>query len=202
MWANLWMCPPVNNEPVRWWCGNESETAPCQTGVDANFPIYTRGYILGFPPITSLLSASVTTATAGTTVITPFSAGPDWKGATVTVPSIITVTAASQSKAPTDLSLPVQFQKHPASLTTAQGVAIGVTLGVVAIGFFSFLSWREAARRRGSKPPVHSQEAVLDQTGKSAVAPIDRPWLESHELQDAQRPLELGGRARTELAAF
>ena len=54
-------------------------------------------------------------------------------------------------------------------------------------------------RRRRSKPRILSQEAVLNQTDKSAVAAVDGSWTEGHELPDALRPRELDGNARMEL---
>ena len=195
-WSNLWRCAPVNNESVQWWCGNETETTACHAGIDAYFPSYPSGSILGFPPVTPSSSAPMTTF--GSTVTTTFSAGPGSNAATVTASSATTVTAASPAEMSTDPSVPVQKQKHSASLPTALGVGIGVPLGIGIIGFLGFLSWREAARRRRSKPRILSQEAV-NQTDKSATAAVDGSWTESHELPDAQRPRELGGNSRMEL---
>lgn len=199
-WSNLWRCAPVNNEPVQWWCGNETETTACHAGIDAHFPSYPSGSILGFPPLTPSSSASV--KIFGSTATTTFTAGPGSKAPAVTEPSATTVTAVSPAKTSTDPSVSVQTQNHSASLPTALGIGIGVPLGIFAVGILGFLSWREAARRRGSKARTLSQEAVLSETDKSTVAAIDRSWTEGHELPDAQQPRELGGNTRMELPSI
>ena len=140
--------------------------------------------------------------TFGNAVTTALSAGPDSKAATVPALSATTVTATSPAKTLTDSSEPFHLQKHSASLPTVLGVAIGVPLGIVTVGFLGFLSWREVARRRRSKPHVLSQEAVLYQMDKSAVAAADGSWTRDHELPDAQRPGELDGNARIELPSI
>ncbi|KAM0804210.1 hypothetical protein BDR22DRAFT_837375 [Usnea florida] len=182
-WSNLWRCAPVNNEPVQWWCGNETKIPACHAGIDALFPSYPSGSILGFPPLTPSSSAPITTSS-----ITVITAAP--------------VTTASTAKIATDPSVPVQTQKNPASLPTALGVGIGVPLGIATIGFLGFLFWREAARRRRSKPRTLSQEAVLNQTNKSAVAAVDGSSTESRELPDAQRLREMDGTVRMELSCI
>ena len=182
-WSNLWRCTPVNNGPVNWWCGNESKTPACHAGPDALFPSYPSGSILGFPPLTPSSSALITTSS-------------------ITVTTAAPVTTASPAKTSTDPSVPVQTQKHSASLPTALGVGLGVPLGIATIGFLGFLFWKEAVRRRRSKPRTLSQEAVLNQTNKSALAAVDGSWTEGHELPDAQRPREMGGTVRMELSTI
>ena len=158
-WSNLWRCAPVNNEPIQWWCGNESRTPACHAGPDALFPSHQSGSILGFPPITPSSSALITTSS-------------------VTVITAAPVTTASPAKTSTNASVPVRTQKNSATLPTALGVGIGVPLAIATIGFLGFLFWREAARRHRSKPRTLSQEAGLKHTKRSALAAVDGSWTD------------------------
>ena len=69
---DLWRCPRMTtntSEPVQWWCGNDEETAPCQTGPNASFVSYTAGSAQGIAPITSsnLSPSAIDTSTKPTT---------------------------------------------------------------------------------------------------------------------------------------
>lgn len=186
-----------------WWCGNESETTPCQTGIDATFPQYTSGTILGFPPIAPL--PPVSTKILSNIVATTFSAGANLKAITITTSSLIktsteplisTQIQGQSTRLPIDTPTPIQTQKHAASLPTAIGVGIGIPLGVFTIGFLGFLFWKEAARQRRRKPQILSQGLVLGKGDRSATAAIGAPWS---ELPDAQLPRELDDTGRREL---
>ena len=179
------------------WCGNESETAACQTGIDAYFFDYKTGSVLGIPPVTS----SSSTATQTTT----FSAGPTLKSTSVQASSLtqtstnsaVPTQAQKQStNQPTDSPAPTQNQEHSASTPTAIGIGIGVPLGIAAIGFLSLLLWKEGRRQRTSKSRIQNHEPTLGNIDHSATVDIDGCW---RELPDAPLPRELDGVSRAEL---
>ena len=176
----------MNNGPIQWWCGNESKTTACRDGIDAYFLNYTKGSILGFPPITS--SSSVGTKLASDIVTTTFSAKPTSNPTSVLV--------SSPSKTSTDPSLPTQTQGHSASLPTAIGVGVGVPLGIASLGFLGFLFWKQLGRQRTSQGRVLSQGPTLGTGDHSITAAIGGQWT---ELPDIQSPRELGGTDRKEL---
>ena len=182
-WSNVWLCPGLNNGPIQWWCGDESETTACRNGIDAYFLNYTKGSILGFPPITSYSSAGTTVFSD--IVTTTFSAGP------TSNPTI--VLASSPSKTSAAPSTPSQKQGHSASLPTAIGVGVAVPLGIAALGFLGFLFWKEVGRRQSR---MLSQESTLGTGNESTTAAIKGQWT---ELPDIQTPRELGGTGRREL---
>ena len=185
-WSNLWLCPSLNNGPIQWWCGNESKTTACRDGIDAYFLNYTKGSILGFPPVTS--SSSAGTKLASDIVTTTFSAKPTSNPTSVLV--------SSPSKTSTDLSLPTQTQGHSGSLPTAIGVGVGVPLGIASLSFLGFLFWKQVGRQRTSQSRVLSQGPTLGTGDQSATAATRRQWT---ELPDIQSPRELGDTGRKEL---
>ena len=187
-WSKLWLCPSLNNGPVQWWCGNESETTPCRNGVDAYFLNFTKGAVLGFPPITS--SSSAGTKIFSDIVTTTFSAEPTSNPASVL--------ASSPSKTSTDPSMPTQTQGHSASLPTAVGVGIGVPLGIACLGFLGFLFWKQVGRQRSctSQSRVLREGPTLAIGDQPATAAIREQWS---ELPGIQSPRELGGTSRKEV---
>ena len=179
-WSNIWLCPSLNNGPIQWWCGNESETTACRNGIDAYFLNYTKGAILGFPPVTS--SSSAGTKISTDTVTATFFAG--------STSNPTNVLASSPSKASTDSSTPTQTQGHSTSLPTAIGVGVGVPLGIAALGFLGFLLWKIVGRQRTSR------ETTLGTGDQSTTVAIRGQWT---ELPDTQSPRELGGTGRSQL---
>ena len=201
--CNIWQCPPIDNGAIQWWCGNSSDTTPCQIGVNASFVSYIDGTILGLPPVTS--SPSTATKDFSNIVTTTFSAGGIPEATTVTASSLAkTFTdnlvsaqpTAQSSRRPTNPPAPTQTQDSAANLPTAIGVGISVPLGIATIGLLGFLFWKEAARQRRSKPRILSQ-LVLDKGEQSAVTASKSPCF---EMPDDQRPGELGGNSRSELS--
>ena len=176
-WSNIWQCPPVNNGPIRWWCGDEAVTPPCQSGVNASFLIPTAASELGLPPVT--FSQPVGTKNPSDLVTTLFSSGTTDPKATYTNPSV-----------------PAQTPEHSANLTTAIGVGVGVLLGIAAIGFLGFLSWKLAERKCKGKSRIQSQEHAQGNGDQSASVVIDRPRT---ELPDAQLRRELDDTGMREL---
>ena len=174
----------MTNE-IEWWCGNNSETTPCQTGINASFVSYTGGYILGFPPVT--YSPSVPTKSPSNLVTTTFSVETSSKSTIVPESPL-----ANTSTGP---PVPAQTQEHSTSPLIAIGVGIGIPLGIAAIGFLVFLFWKEALRQRRSKPRILSQDIGLNSGGHFAATAIEGQWT---ELPDAQLPRELYGRGGTE----
>ena len=204
-WSNLWLCPSLNNGPIQWWCGNESKITACQDGTDAYFNNYTKGSILGFPPVTS--SSSAGTKLSSDIVTTTFSAQPISNTISVLVsppsktstdPSLPTQTQGP-SKTSTDPSLPTQTQGHSASSPTAIGAGVGVPLGIAFLGL-GFLFWKQVGRQRASQSRVLSQgptQGITQGTSdQSATAAIRGQWT---ELPDIQSPRELGDTGRKEL---
>ena len=181
--SNIWQCPPVNNGPIRWWCGDSTVTTPCQSGVNASFYNPTTASELGLPPVT--FSQSVATKTVNGLVIIIFSPGLTDSKAT-TVPAMTY----------TDPSVPAQTPAHSASLPTAVGFGVGIPLGIAAIGFLGFLYWRAVGRQDKSRSRILSQENALGNGDRSASVAIDRPWP---RLPDAQLPIELDDFGRREL---
>lgn len=211
MLSNLWKCPQL--EPVQWWCGNTSETTPCQTGLKASFLGWENGYILGLPPLTTSLSAA--TRSASQCVTTVFSAGPISTATTVQAssPASTSIDAPASNPAqgqstnlhtdspasvqaqgqatilPTDPSVTAQSQEHSASLPTAIGVGIGIPLGTAVIGFLVFLFWREAKLKDKAQPMSSSHES-------ENKAKVDGLLTELH---GTSLPYELGVGGRIEL---
>lgn len=201
-WSNVWKCPPVNGG-VEWWCGNETETTACQIGINASFVSYTRGTILGFPPLTS--SPSAFTKTLGDPVTTIFSVQPSSGAISVSMSSSSFTSTSSALSAqnqkqsislPTDPPVSASTQKHSTSLPTAIGVGIGIPLGIIAIGFLSFLFWKEAVLQRKSKSQILRQKIGSKNDGQVGAATLDSPRTELHDIQPLR---ELDGQQRIEL---
>ena len=187
---DIWQCPPVNNGPVRWWCGDTSVTPACQSGDSASFYILTNASELGFPPMT--FSQSVATRDLSDLVTNIFSSGTTNSKATI-------VPASSPAKTYTDASVPAQTPEHSANLTTAIGVGVGVPLGIAAIGFLGFLFWRATERKHKNKSRILNQEHALGDSDQSAKLVNDRQWT---ELPDAQLPRELDDTGKRELPSM
>ena len=185
-WSNTWLCPGLNNGPIQWWCGNESKTTACRDGVDAYFLNYTKGSVLGFPPVTSFSSAGTNFFTD--IVTTTFSAQPTSDSTSVLV--------SSPSKTSTDSSLPTQTQGRSTSLPTAIGAGVGVPLGIASLGLLGFLIWKQVGRQRTSQSRVLSQGPTLRTGDQPATAAFRGQWT---ELPDIQIPRELDGTGRKEL---
>lgn len=205
-WSNLWHCPPVNNGGESWWCGNESVTTACQTGVNASFVSYTDGSILGFPPLTP--SPSAPSKSSSNLVATTSSAGPSSKAPTVTASSLAYTATGSPGptqiqgqsiRPPTGSPMSAQTKAPSTSLPTAIGVGIGVPLSIATVGFLGFLFWKEAMRQRRTKPRTLSQKIGLNSGGQFAAATIHGQWT---DLPDAQLSRELDGQGRTELSSI
>ena len=123
------MCPPINHGPSSWWCGDSGNAVPCQNvtvGV-GRLVNYTGGVVLGFPAYTS----SAAGQTAGATSFP----GPSDASSLSTI-RLPTSSAAVASPSP-------QTSHEERLIALAIGVGIGVPLGVAALGFLSFLFWRE-----------------------------------------------------------
>lgn len=183
-WSDNWLCPATHDEPLRWWCGADEDSIPCQSGHNAHFNVYTNGSVLGTPPINS--PSSIITH-FGQIITTTF-AGSNSKA--------ITVLASSPAKTSTDPSLSTQIQEHSASLPIAIGVGVGIPLGVFGIGLLVLLFWREAARQRRSKSQILSQGTVLRKEHRGVAAAIGGGWS---ELPDTQLPRELEDTGKREL---
>lgn len=184
--SNLWLCPGVNNGPIQWWRGDESKTTACQNGIDAYFSNYTKGAVLGFPPVTS--SSTAGNKIFSDVVTTTFSAKP--------TPKPASIVASSPSKTSTDPSMPTQTQGHSASLPTAVGVGVGVPLGIASLGFLGFLFWKHMGRQRTSQSRVLREGPTRKTDDQSTTAAIRGQWT---ELPAIQSPRELGGTGREEL---
>lgn len=195
-WTDIWQCLVSSSYTLKWWCGDESVTTPCQSGVNAIFLSPTFGSILGFPPVTS--SQAAATSTLINTAITIFSSG--LSSTTIISSGLdskqISVSASSRAKATTNPSVPAQTQERSASLPTAIGLGIGVPLGIAVIGFLSFMMWKEAGRQRTSEGHRLIQQPALGKGGQSATAAINQRRT---ELPDTQLPLELDDTGRREL---
>ena len=189
-WSNVWLCPGVNNGPIQWWCGNETETTACRDGKDAYFLNYTKGSILGFPPVTS--SSSAGTKLLTDIMTTTFFAKPTSESTSALVSSLPKTSTAPSS--------PTQTHGQSASLPTAIGAGVGVPLGIASLGFLGFLFWKQVGRQRTSRSQALSQalsQAPALGTGdQSATAAVRGQWT---ELPDIQLPRELGGTGRKEL---
>lgn len=184
-WSNFWLCPSLNNGPIQWWCGNESKTTACQNGIDAYFFNYTKGAVLGFPPVTS--SSTAGNKIFSDVVTTTFSAQP--------TPKPASVVASSPSKASPDPSVPTQTQGHSTSLPIAVGAGVGVPLGIASLGFLGFLFWKQVGRQRTSQSRVLREEPTRKTDDQSTTAAIRGQWT---ELPAIQSPRELGGTGREE----
>ena len=182
-WSNVWLCPGLNNGPIQWWCGDESETTACRNGIDAYFLNYTKGSVLGFPPVTSSSSASIQISSE--LVTTTFSA----KSAS----NPTSVLTSSPSKTLTETSMPTQTQGHSNSLPTAIGLGVGVPLGIACLGFLGFLFWKKVGgRQRTSQSRVLRKGPSLGTDDQSTTTAATRggQWT---ELPGIQLPRELGG---------
>ena len=202
-WSKLWKCPPLNNGIIQWWCGNESETTACQTGINAYFPDYTSGSILGFPPVrpspsaatrySSYIVPTTISAGAGSNVIT-VSGSSSAKPATK--PLVSAQIVGQSTGLPTGSSVPAQAQEHSASLPTAIGAGIGVPLGIATIGILGFLFWKEAVRQRRSNLQTLRQETMRGNEDSSPATAIEEPRA---EFPDTPLPRELGDTGKTEI---
>ena len=148
---HLWRCPHTTkntSEPLEWWCSDEPETLPCQTGADANCVSYTAGSALGIPPITSILSSAIDTSTKLISLSSSSTAATSIDTATPTQDQHESIDlstakdAVPTSHAPTTARTSAQGQPQSNKLPTAIGVGIGVPLEIATIGFLGFLFTR------------------------------------------------------------
>ena len=166
------MCPPINNGPSLWWCGDSSKETPCQNITDGRFVNYTGASVLGFPPLTSLQDVVTMAGPSSTTVIT---SGPTSTSSTLSTPS-------------SPANLPKGNDNHT---RTTVGVAVGVPLGVAALGFLAFLGWRIARQQRRGSPQggmgkPQSREVVQPRMGMGEVT---QPTSElDNELRQVEMP--------------
>ena len=190
--VTLWKCPRMTtnkSERPQWWCGNESETAPCQIGVDASFVSYTPGFAQGIAPITSMLSSAIDTSTkpislsSSSTAVTSIDTATPTQTQHESIGLSNAPGTAPTSHAPTTAATSVQRQSQSSSLPTAIGVGIGVPLGIATIGFLGFLFTRETKLKDKRKSTSSSHD-------------VDASPM---ELRDTRRPYELGDTGRNEI---
>ena len=148
------------SEPVQWWCGNDEETAPCQTGPNASFVSYTAGSAQGIAPITSSIlspsaidtstkpttSFSSSSSTAVTSIDDTNTPTQDLHESTLGLSSTAKDDDAPISRSPTTAAISSALPGQPQSsnkLPTAIGVGIGVPLGIATVGFLGFLFTRQ-----------------------------------------------------------
>ena len=196
--GNLWKCQRMTtntSESPQWWCGNEGETAPCQTGVDANFVSYTPGFALGIAPITSILSSAIDTSTkpislsSSSTAVTSIHTAKPTQDQHKSINQSTAKDAVPTSHAPTTAATSAQGQPQSNKLPTAIGVGIGVPLGIATIGFLGFLFTRETKLKDKRKSINSSHESGLKVN-------VDASPM---ELRDTQRPYELEDSGRNEM---
>lgn len=170
-----------------------SVTPICQSGSQAYIRDYTSGSILGFPPTTSSPSAAAQSSCnlATTTFFVPAFSPTKM----CTNPSMSVQTESSSANLATDRPAPALSQEHSASRSTAIEFGVGIPLGIAAVGFLGFLSWKAARRQRKSKSRIMSQEHALGHGDQSASALTDRLWI---ELPDVQSPIELEDTSKKE----
>ena len=162
--ALLWRCPPATTNPSgpdQWWCGDEGKTAPCQTGIDADFVSYTSASALVISSRTSTLSSAATDiSTQPSALSLSSSINPSSNGALLPQTqrgsaSLTTETCdASTNHASMSTVTSVQNQPQSSSLPIAIGAGIGVPLGIAAIGFLGFLFSRDAKLKKDKRKPV------------------------------------------------
>ncbi|KAL9076975.1 MAG: hypothetical protein Q9161_000608 [Pseudevernia consocians] len=195
---DLWRCPRLTtntSESLQWWCGNDQEALPCQTGADASFVSYTAGSALGFAPITSTLSSAIDTSTKpislslSSTAVTSIDTATPTQDPHESIGLSIAKDAVPTSHAPTTAATSAQDQPQSNKLPTAIGVGIGVPLGIATIGFLGFLFTRERKLKHKRKSTNSSHESGL--TVNVDALPM--------ELRDTQRPYELGDSGRNEM---
>lgn len=195
---DLWKCPRMNkniSERLQWWCGNDEETPPCQTGPDSSFVTYTGGSALLIAPTTSILSSAIDTSTkpaspsSSSTAITSIDAAKPTQNPHESIGLSAAKDAVPTSHAPRAVATSAQGQPQSNKLPIAVGVGIGVPLGIATIGFLGYLFTRETKLKAKRKSTTSSHES------RSKVNVDASPM----ELRDTQRPYELGDSARNEM---
>ena len=197
---DLWKCPRMTkttnaSEPYEWWCGNDEETPPCQTGPDSSFVTYTDATALLIAPTTSSPSSAIDASTkpislsSSSTDVTSIDTATPRQNPHESIGQSTAKDAAPTSHAPRTVATSAQGQPPSNKLPTAIGVGIGVPLGIATIGFLGFLFTRET-KLKDKRKSTNSSHASGSRVNVDASP---------RELRDTGRPYELEDSGRKEM---